>query len=279
MTHDTRTTSSLPDRRALLRGAVGLGACAALAPLVGGSLGTAAWADGGDDGNDGGDGRRQSPIDIRTDRVQRAPGFPPLVVDYPTRESVDLVYVNKDGEDGCTERAEDETVQAQNLSDRAVVRRDGETWQLLQTHFHITSEHRVDGRSFPMEQHFVHQRASDGALLVIGVFLVPGGHGPQDRLLARLPEECDDDPIRVRGLDLSRMLPSSLASWTYRGSLTTAPFTQGVTWHVMREPRAIEAATIRRFRRLFTEGDSRGPQPLNGRVVRQVRGRRAHTTA
>ncbi|MCH1865797.1 carbonic anhydrase family protein [Nocardioides sp. CFH 31398] len=275
MTHDSRTTSSLHDRRALLRGAAGLGACAALAPLLGGSPGTAAWAGLTTAGGGDGDDRRQSPIDIRTDRVARAPGFPPLVVDYPSSESVDLVYVNRDGEDGCEERAEDETVQAQNLSRRAVVRRDGETWRLLQTHFHITSEHRVDGRAFPMEQHFVHERTTDGALLVIGVFLVPGGHGPQDRLLARLPEECDDDPIRVRGLDLSRMLPASLSSWTYRGSLTTAPYTQGVTWHVMREPRAIEEATIRRFRRLFEEGDSRGPQPLNGRVVRQVRGRRA----
>lgn len=276
MTRTTRTTpltAQTPhDRRSLLRGAAGLGACAALAPLLGGSLGTAAWSAGDDED---GDGRRQSPIDIRTDRVVLAPSAAPLVVDYPDAVDLGLVYVNKDGEDGCEERAEDETVQAQDFSERAVVRRDGETWRLLQTHFHITSEHRVDGRAFPMEQHFVHQRASDGALLVVGVFLVPGGHGPQDRLLADLPEECDDDPIRLRGINLSRMLPSSLSSWTYRGSLTTAPYTQGVTWHVMRQPRAIEAATIRRFRRLFEEGDSRGPQPLYGRSVRQVRGRRA----
>ncbi|WP_344003075.1 carbonic anhydrase family protein [Nocardioides lentus] len=263
MPHAGRQHQHQVGRRGVLLGAAGAGAGLATCSL----LGPVAWADPDGSG-------RQSPIDIRTDRAVRSPAAPPLVVDYPRSVALDLAYVNKDGEDGCGERTEDETVQAGGFSERAVVRRGGETWRLVQTHFHISSEHRVDGRAFPMEQHFVHERTTDGALLVIGVFLLPGGHGPQDRLLRRLPEECDE-PLRLRGFDLSRMLPGSLASWTYRGSLTTPPHTQGVTWHVMREPRRVEQATIDRFRRLFVEGDSRAPQPRNGRSIRLVRGRRA----
>lgn len=65
----------------------------------------------------------------------------------------------------------------------------GERYELLQLHFHAESEHTADGESFPMEAHFVHRSAS-GALMVLGVFLVPGAEHPWRR-----PDICLLGPV------------------------------------------------------------------------------------
>ncbi len=217
----------------------------------------------------------QSPIDIVTSQVAPAPYAAPLVIDYPSRVSLDLKYISKDvAPDGCSVRQEDETVQGLNLSREATVTADGEVYRLLQFHFHTHSEHTVNGRFFPLEQHFVHQRVSDGKLLVLGVFLVGRGAAPQDRVLSRLPAECAD-PVRVDNVNLRGMLPANLHSYRYAGSLTTPTYDEGVRWHVMRQRVHVAGASIDAFQQLFPVGDFRPPQPLNGRRVRLVPGRLA----
>eukprot|EP00002_Diphylleia_rotans_P001231 TRINITY_DN1068_c0_g1_i3.p1 TRINITY_DN1068_c0_g1~~TRINITY_DN1068_c0_g1_i3.p1 ORF type:complete len:223 (-),score=47.95 TRINITY_DN1068_c0_g1_i3:657-1325(-) len=47
---------------------------------------------------------------------------------------------------------------------------EGVTYYFLQFHFHGPSEHRVNGRHYPMELHAVH-RSDAGAYLVLGIFL------------------------------------------------------------------------------------------------------------
>ena len=49
----------------------------------------------------------------------------------------------------------------------------GESFPLLQYHFHSPSEHTLGGRRFPMEMHLVHKSAK-GRLAVIGVFIEEG---------------------------------------------------------------------------------------------------------
>jgi len=46
----------------------------------------------------------------------------------------------------------------------------GVDYRLLQFHFHVASEHRINGGGFDMEMHLVHQSAA-GNLAVIGVLL------------------------------------------------------------------------------------------------------------
>jgi carbonic anhydrase len=52
----------------------------------------------------------------------------------------------------------------------------------------------------------------------------------------------------------------------YDGSLTTAPFTEGVQWFPT-TPKTAPPATITRFRAQFPAGNARETQPLNGRTV------------
>jgi carbonic anhydrase len=57
-------------------------------------------------------------------------------------------------------------------------------------------------------------------------------------------------------------------SFRYTGSLTTPPFTTGVSWIVLAEPITFSADQMARFRRLFPHGNSRPVQDIDGRIVR-----------
>jgi carbonic anhydrase len=216
----------------------------------------------------------QTPIDIRTDQVVPGLQLPALRFHYPAETHVEVFYVNKDGDAGCGIRDHEETVEAEVPHGAAWVTLGGVRYDLLQFHFHTASEHRVNGHSFPMEQHFVHQ-AADGTLLVVGVFLRGGGYGTVvDQVLDTLPAECGGH-IGVEHVNLCAALPGDLHHWRYTGSLTTAPFTPGVRWHVLRESMRVQWTTLARFRGLFPDGNSRPIQPTGDRVVRLGRGQPA----
>ncbi len=213
----------------------------------------------------------QTPIDIRTNRVVAWPPQPMLRFHYPSVD-LELEYVNKDGSAGCGVRDHEETVEAVVPAGAAWVTLDGVRHDLLQFHFHTPSEHLVDGRAFPMEQHFVHRSAA-GDLLVVGLFLRSGGHGTvQDRVLAALPVECGEH-LHIPHVDLAAALPRDLRTYRYLGSLTTAPFDTDVRWHVLHEPVRVDRRTIDRFEDLFPAGNSREVQPVGRRVVRIGPGR------
>jgi len=138
-------------------------------------------------------------------------------------------------------------------------------YQLVQFHFHHPSEHTINGEAFDMELHLVH-RDANGALAVVGVMLREGevenpayapifGHLPSE---AGEPEATD---IRVSAGDL---LPESHLYYTYSGSLTTPPCTQGVRWLVLETPVEVLAQQLEAFASIF-ELNARPVQPLNVR--------------
>ena len=214
--------------------------------------------------------RQQSPIALRTRDAVRDRGLPELVVDYPRSVDLSVRYVSRDPDDptGCTTRGREETIEAEVPAGAAAISLGGTRYELRQFHFHTPSEHTLDGRRFPVEQHFVHA-GPDGATLVVGLFLTGGGrgHGVADRVLADLPQECGEE-VAVRGADLARALPRDLSTFRYPGSLTTSPNTEGVSWLVLRRHRRLADHTVDGFRALFPDGDAHDLQPLDGRVVR-----------
>jgi carbonic anhydrase len=210
----------------------------------------------------------QSPIHIRSREAVTAPDLPALEIDYPRHVDLRVHYVRKDASDpaGCSVRGREEMVEAEVPESVAGVRIGGTRYELLQFHFHTPAEHRLDGRRFPVEQHFVH-RGPDGETLVVGLFLTPGGHGGtvQDAVLGRLPEECG--PEREVAGDLAAALPRELSTFRYQGSLTTSPYSEPVSWLVLAHQQKVAAASLNGYRKLFPDGDARETQPLNGRVV------------
>lgn len=212
----------------------------------------------------------QSPIDIHTHHAVSSPALPSLQIHYPSALDLSVRYESKDkGEPtGCGTRTAEETVLAEIPAGAAWVTLGGVRYDLANTHFHTRSEHRLDGRQFPLEQHFVHL-GPNGEKLVVGLFITVGGFGGtlQDKLLATVPEECAED-VHIPHANLAAALPHNLSTFRYDGSLTTAPYSEPVSWLVLKHHRAILPASLKHFQTRFPDGDSRPVQPLNGRTVK-----------
>ena len=143
----------------------------------------------------------------------------------------------------------------------------GMTFNLIQIHFHSPSEHAISGKRYPLTGHFVHA-TEDGKLGVLGVMFEEGAANAElAKILAAAPEE-KSDPAMVNGqsIDPNGMLPADRSVYRYMGSLTTPPCSEGVNWHVLKEPITASEDQIEAFEELM--GDSARPvRALNNRLV------------
>ena len=195
-------------------------------------------------------GTRQSPIDIRGGvRVD----LEPIQFDY--RAAGFRVIDNG------------HTIQV-NLDGGSSIEVQGRRYDLLQFHFHRPSEERIDGRQFDMVAHLVHQDP-EGRLAVVAVLLDRGSAHPLVQTVwNNLPLEKDSEVV-VRGLlDLSHLLPADRRYFTYMGSLTTPPCSEGVLWMVMQQPVPVATDQIGVFSRLYPM-NARPVQPAAGRLIKQ----------
>jgi carbonic anhydrase len=124
-----------------------------------------------------------------------------------------------------------------NVDEGSTLTTSRNTYQLKQFHFHTPSEHRVEGKSFPMEVHFVHQSA-DGNFAVVGALFSEGSSNENlAKLIANFPKAKGDTArLPETKLDLRLQLPTNTAAYTYMGSFTTPPCTESVEWLVFRDP-------------------------------------------
>ncbi len=144
---------------------------------------------------------------------------------------------------------------------------DNMKYDLLQAHFHTPSEHYLDGAPYPMEVHFVH-KAADGALGVIGVMMKVGEHnkvieGIWQNAPINAGDEKNIESVKISATDL---MPESKEYYKYEGSLTTPPCSEGVRWHVMKDPIDVSEGQLKAFQALFPV-NARPVQALNDRVV------------
>ena len=210
----------------------------------------------------------QSPINVTVGSIKIDSSQPKLDISYG-HSDLELEYIRKDAANpaGCTTRDHEETEEAVVTPGAAHVTVAGVRYELEQFHFHTPAEHRFQGRTDPLEMHFVHRSAA-GKLLVIGVPLRAGNSSTVDTVLAKLAPECGES-IALHNINLNSLLPANRSTLRYNGSLTTAPFTEGVQWFLTAEL-TVSPATIARFQGLFTSGNARPTQPLNGRTVTEV---------
>ena len=134
----------------------------------------------------------------------------------------------------------------------------GATFNLIQIHFHTPSEHAISGKRYPLAGHFVHA-TEDGKLGVLGVMFEEGSANAElDKILVAVPSG-KSDIVTVSGqmIDPNGMLPADLTTYRYMGSLTTPPCSEGVNWHVLRDPITASAAQIAALGKLM--GDNARP--------------------
>ncbi len=142
---------------------------------------------------------------------------------------------------------------------------DGRNFNLVQFHFHSPSEHTLDGKSYPMEVHFVN-KAQNGRLAVIGVFFTEGAENSAFQTVMQNLAKDGSVSGGKAGIDIEKLLPANKSYYHYLGSLTTPPLSENVEWYVMKEPIEVSAQQIEAFNRYY-DGNNRAVQPLNGRPL------------
>ncbi len=152
-----------------------------------------------------------------------------------------------------------------NMEAGSSITLDGRQFSLLQFHFHLPSEHTVEGESYPMEVHFVHQ-ADEGDLAVSGVFMdVDGGNSAVQSIWDAVPG-VDEAPAPLAALDPNAFLPAGRGYFRYAGSLTTPPCSEVVSWVVITEAIAVSQAQVDAFAARYPM-NARPVQPLHRRFV------------
>jgi len=149
-----------------------------------------------------------------------------------------------------------------------------ETFNVLQFHIHLSSEHNIDGQHYGAELHIVHTGSANPTALAVVGLLINGDGTEEHPLFEKLlvgwesiaeatvaSPACDGVDIvavlygtgqgsgrnLVAGFNVDQLIPKNTTFYTYPGGLTTPPCTQSVAWNVASEPVSI---TVRQFNRL-----------------------------
>ncbi len=193
-------------------------------------------------------GRDQSPINIKN-AVESTPAK--ISFDY---KSSPLVVVNNG-----------HTIQV-NYEKGSTVTINGEKYALLQFHFHTPSEHEINDKAAAMELHLVHRNEA-GKLAVLGVMLNKGkANALIEEVWQNIPATGKTNAVSDRLINAANLLPKSMAYYSYDGSLTTPPCSEGVKWNVFVEPMTISEEQIAAFEKIY-QVDARPIQSANGRTV------------
>lgn len=143
----------------------------------------------------------------------------------------------------------------------------GVRYNLEQFHFHHPGEEAVKGKLTDMDAHLVHKSA-DGKVAVIAVRLSedPGdANATLSTLWEHLPTTEGATDKVTNMVNPGGLLPADRGYWTYTGSLTAPPCTEGVQWFVLEQELSISRAQLRAFAALYK---------INSRPLQDTHGRR-----
>lgn len=196
-------------------------------------------------------GHEQSPIDIRGAHLNNA--LKPIEFHYvagPVRVDNDsrtiVVHVNPG----------------------SYIVADGVRYELQHFEFNLPSETAVKGKLTDMGVHLTHKGA-DGKMAVVEVRLSED-RGDPNAILAtlwqHLPSTAGSTEKVTDMVNPGGLLPADPGYWTYMGSLSTPPCTEGVRWFVFEEPVSISREQLRTFNALFRMA-SRPLQDAHGRRI------------
>lgn len=196
-------------------------------------------------------GEQQSPIDIRGARLNKE------------LKPIEFHYISG-------------PVTLENTGNLIIVRvnpggyivADGVKYNLEQIVFHHPSEHAVRGKLTDMEAQLVHKSA-DGKIAIIAQRLIMDPGSPNALIAAlweHLPTQAGATDKVTSNVNAGGLLPADRGYWTYMGSMTTPPCTEGVRWFVMEQNLTISREQLRQFAGIFRV-NTRQLQDTHGRKI------------
>jgi carbonic anhydrase len=195
-------------------------------------------------------GRDQSPIDIRGAHLNK--NLQPIEFHYLAGP----VTLENDGHTIIV-----------HVNPGSYIVTDGVRYELQQFHFHHPSEEAVKGKLTDMDVHLVHKSA-DGKRAEIAVRFTMERGDPNAVLATLWPHLPATKGALERVSDFVNpggFLPADRGYWTYVGSETTPPCTEGVRWFVFEDVLSMSGAQLKAFTTLF---------PLNSRPLQDTHERR-----
>lgn len=197
------------------------------------------------------EGRQQSPVDIRGAHLNRT--LKPIEFHYLAGP----VTIENTG-----------NLIAVHVNPGSYMVADGVRYELKKLEIHRPSEHAVKGKLTDMDVEMVNASA-DGKMAVVAVRLTQDLDQPNATiamLWAHLPTEPHTRQKVTSLVNPMGFLPADPGYWTYMGSLTTPPCTEGVRWFVLQQDVAVSRDQVRVLHRLFRIA-SRPLQDLRGRKI------------
>lgn len=184
----------------------------------------------------------------------------PLVVVEGTEKGLTFHYQ----QERFTEKEFKNTIHFVPFECESYVSFKGTKYALTDIHYHLPSEHVIDGTQKPVEIHLVHMDHA-GNNLVVGVLcdiseeVLPEGPLRQATLW--------DMERHLQIFDPSLFLPKARSHFHYVGSLTTPPTKGPIHWFVFDQPGKLSRAFLSQFKEEILQGNNR---PLQERKDRPV---------
>lgn len=195
-----------------------------------------------------GTGMKQSPIDIQTSNVEVSNNQLHLLYGENAK---DIVY------NGHSVQVDFDEAGGLVFKNRK--------YKLVQLHFHTPSETHIDGKTYPMEMHMVHQD-KNGNLLVLAVLFEKGKNNVAlNRIISRAPADINKT-YPIGNVHISQILPKKTGYYAFSGSLTTPPCSEGVQWVVLKDSVEVSQAQIDAMHAILKDS-ARNIQPTNNRVI------------
>lgn len=193
-------------------------------------------------------GAQQSPIDIgETIKAQ----LMPLKMSWARR--ADTIINNG------------HTIQV-NFGEGSKLTAPGGDYRLVQFHFHHPSEHLINGKTYPMEVHFVHANAA-GGLAVVGALMETGkANAVLNKIVTTMPAKEGPAVKADAAINPNGLLPAKRTYYRYSGSLTTPPCSESVDWLLLIDPIQVAADDVAAFAKLYPM-NARPAQKSNRRFV------------
>ena len=211
----------------------------------------------------------QSPININEkDVVDDNSIFSFESIDYKTIESTSVTYIN------------DFSISTPTLDNGNItVKINGTifTYKILNIHFHLNSEHTINGKNYDMEMHIVHENTNTedkkNLHMVIAYIFEIDDDDDDDEEKTFLDSIGFNTGEEVKNVNVKDIVKKEDVYY-YKGSLTTPPCTEDVNWVVIEDIKKMSQNQFDKFEEYvnklnknYSKGNNRKTFELNGRKV------------
>ena len=210
----------------------------------------------------------QSPININEkDVVDDNSIFSFESIDYKTIESTSVTYIN------------DFSISTPTLDNGNItVKINGTifTYKILNIHFHLNSEHTINGKNYDMEMHIVHENINTedkNNLHMVIAYIFEIDDDDDDEEKSFLDSIGFNTGEEVKNVNVQDIVKKEDVYY-YKGSLTTPPCTEDVNWVVIEDIKKMSQNQFDKFEEYvnklnknYSKGNNRKTFELNGRKV------------